>query len=143
MSPATPILLSMLALAALAIGLLWYLGTIRIPMIMRGEVKIREIALERGGWPEREKKVSNAFDNQFQLPVLFYLFAGLALWLGPSWFEALLAVLFVVLRYVHAFIHATSNHVIRRFWTYTAGLAVLSVLLLDLVVRVLLAAGQG
>lgn len=130
---------AILAQGALALGLLWYLGTIRIPMVMRGEVRIDDIALERTGWPKREHQASNAFDNQFQLPVLFYVGAGLALYFGPTVFELALAWLFVVTRYVHAFVHITDNHVIRRFAAYFAGLLLLCVLWLDLIVRLFLA----
>lgn len=130
---------AVLAQGALALGLLWYLGTIRIPMITRGEVRIGDIALERTGWPRRERQASNAFDNQFQLPVLFYVGAGLALYFDPTLFELVLAWLFVLTRYVHAFVHVTDNHVIRRFAAYFAGLALLCLLWLDLVVRLFLA----
>ena len=128
---------AMLAQGALALGLLWYLGTIRVPMIMRGEVKIRDMALSREPWPEREKKVSNAFDNQFQLPVLFYVGCVVAVFVGPTWFDLVLAWAFVVTRYVHAVIHVTGNHVIRRFWAYTAGLAILTLFWLVLIVQLI------
>lgn len=129
---------AMLAQGALALGLAWYLGFIRIPMILKGEVKVRDIALSRDGWPERERKVSNALDNQFQLPLLFYAGCIVAVFLGPTWFDLVLAWAFVVTRYVHAAIHITDNNVVRRFWAYTAGLAVLTlfwlVLLFQLIV---------
>ncbi len=131
---------AMLLQGALGLAIVVYLGSIRIPMIMRGEVRVDRIALDRGGWPERERRVSNAFDNQFQLPVLFYLAGGLAILFGPSWFEVLLAWLFVGSRYVHAAIHIRDNHVVRRFIAYCVGLATLIVFWLDLGVRLLLAA---
>ncbi|HEV2517540.1 MAG TPA: MAPEG family protein [Devosia sp.] len=137
--PALWLIAAILAQGALALGLLWYLGTIRIPMVMRGEVRIDDIALERKGWPKREWQASNAFDNQFQLPVLFYIGAGLALYFGPTLFEVVLAWLFVVSRYIHAFVHVTDNHVIRRFAAYFAGLLLLCVYWLDLLVRLVLA----
>jgi hypothetical protein len=130
---------AMLAQGALALGLLWYLGVIRVPMIMRGEVNIRDIALSREPWPEREKKVSNAFDNQFQLPLLFYVGCIVAVFLGPTWFHLVLAWGFVVTRYVHVAIHITDNHVIRRFWAYTTGLAVLTLFWLVLIVQLIVA----
>ena len=129
---------AMLAQGALALGLVWYLGFIRIPMVTRGEVKIRDIALSREGWPERAQKVSNAFDNQFQLPVLFYAACTVAVFLGPTWFDLVFAWAFVVTRYIHAAIHVTDNHVIRRFWAYTAGLMVLTLFWLVLVVQLVL-----
>ncbi|KQU99572.1 MAPEG family protein [Devosia sp. Root105] len=129
---------AILAQGALALGLLWYLGTIRLPMVMKGEVRIDDIALERKAWPKREWQASNAFDNQFQLPVLFYVGAGLALYFGPTPFEIVLAWLFVASRYVHAFVHITDNHVVRRFAAYLVGLLLLCVFWLDLVARLLL-----
>ena len=129
---------AILAQGALALGLLWYLGTIRIPMVLKGEVRIDDIALERTGWPRREWQASNAVDNQFQLPVLFYVGAGLALYFGPTLFETVLAWLFVVSRYAHAVVHITDNHVIRRFTAYLIGLVLLCLLWVDLVVRLLL-----
>ena len=130
---------AILTQGALALGLLWYLGTIRIPMVMKGEVRVDDIALDRNAWPARERQASNAFDNQFQLPVLFCVGALLALYFGPTIFEVLLAWLFVVTRYVHAYVHITDNHVVRRFAAYFAGLLILCVLWLDLVVRLFLA----
>lgn len=132
---------AVLAQGALALGLLFYLGSIRVPMIVRGEVRTEAIAVNREGWPKREWQVSNAFDNQFQLPVLFYVAAALALYFGPTLLEVGLAWLFVITRYVHAFIHITDNHVIRRFTAYVAGLVLLCIFWLDLAVRLSLAAG--
>ncbi len=134
---AVALIVAMLAQGALALGLVWYLGSIRIPMILRGEVSIRDIALSRQGWPEREKQVSNAVDNQFQLPLLFYVACGLALALGPTWFDLGLAWAFVISRYLHAAIHITDNNVIRRFWAYTVGLGILTVFWLVLVLQLM------
>lgn len=113
-------------LVALTFGLLLWLGQVRVPMVARGEIRIKDIALDRGGWPDHAKQLGNAFDNQFQLPVLFYIAVMLTLWFGVAgWVEVILGAVFVVARYVHAFIHATSNHVPRRFAAYAASMAVL------------------
>jgi hypothetical protein len=110
---------------ALALGILGYLGAIRVPLIVGGKVRIRDVALSREPWPEREKQVSNAFDNQFQLPVLFYLACGLSILMQSGWLDVVLAWAFVVTRYVHAFIFVTDNHVVRRFFAYSAGYFIL------------------
>jgi hypothetical protein len=71
--------------------------------------------------------------------VLFYVAALLALWSGSiGWGEVILAWLFVVLRYVHAAIHTSSNSLLPRFSVYTAGMVVLCVFWLWVVGRVLL-----
>jgi hypothetical protein len=61
------------------------------------------------------------------------------LYLGPNVFEVLLAWLLVLSRIVHAAIHVTSNHVIRRFSAYVFGYGVLIALWLDLLGRLLIA----
>jgi hypothetical protein len=122
---------------ALTLAIILYLGFIRVPLIVRGEVSIRKVALSREAWPDREKQVSNALDNQFQLPLLFLVAALVALMFGATAVEAVLAWLFVISRYAHAFIHLTDNHVIRRFWAYVAGFVVLCMLWLDLAIRLI------
>jgi hypothetical protein len=129
---------AMLAQGAIALVLLWVLGVIRVPMVARGEMPVKDIALSREPWPEHEKRVSNAFDNQFQLPVLFYVACGLALYLGAGWIEVVLAWVFVASRVVHAVIFATRNRVTHRFFTYTFGYGVLILLFVDLAVRLAL-----
>ncbi len=126
---------------ALALCALGWLGAQRVPRILRGEIDIRDIALSRDGWPETAIKASNAFDNQFQLPVLLYLAGGLALYLGPNWYEATVAMLFVFSRLIHYGIHITTNHVPRRFFAYVVGAALLLFLWGELLGRLFYVAG--
>ena len=133
------ILLALWVEGALSLCLLWLMGSLRVPLVMNGKIAIRDIALSREPWPDKAKQAANAFDNQFQLPVLLFVAGFTALSLGPTLFEVLLAWLFMVSRIVHAAIHVTSNHVIRRFWAYVFGYGVLIALWLDLLVRLLVA----
>ncbi len=86
------------------------------------------------------QQVSNAFANQFELPVLFYAVVGLALATrqGDTLFVGL-AWLFVLTRIVHAGIYATSNVVIRRFQAFLAGALVLLAMWFVFAVKILLA----
>jgi hypothetical protein len=129
---------AVLVQGALALVVLALLGNVRLPLIAGGNVHIADVALSRDAWPDRAKQVSNAFDNQFQLPVLFYVAGGLALYFQPSLLEVVLAWLFVVLRIAHAAIFVTTNHVVRRFTAYAIGYGVLVLFWLDLVVRLIL-----
>ena len=126
----------------IALVLLWMLGSIRLPLVGSGAIDIADIALSRDPWPKREKQIANAFDNQFQLPVLFYVACGLALYLGAGLLEVALAWCFLLSRLVHAAIFVTTNNVVRRFTAYTAGFVVLIVFWVDLIVRVGTAATQ-
>lgn len=133
------LILAMAAQVLLALGLLLWLGRERVPRIMRGEIAMADIAVERTAYPLKARLLSNSFDNQFQLPVLFFVGALLALHLGVvSWVEVILAWAFVALRYVHAAVHVTTNNVEQRFAAYGAGLAVLVLFWLWLIIRTLM-----
>ena len=133
------LILAIAAQVLLTLGILVWMGFERVPRVARGEIAVKDIAVERQGYPLRARLLSNNFDNQFQLPVLFYVAALLLLWSGGAgWVELVLAWLFVALRYAHAAVHVTTNRVYRRFFIYTAGLVVLAVLWVWLVVRLIL-----
>lgn len=134
------LILAMAAQVLLAVSILVLMGRERVPRVMSGEIPVADIAVDRSAYPLKARLLSNSFDNQFQLPILFFVAALLTLHLGMTgWAEVILAWLFVVLRYVHAAIHVTTNRVHRRFAAYSAGLAVLALFWLWLTVRVLIA----
>ena len=123
------LLAAALAQLVLTFGLMLWLGLIRVPLVTSGKVGIREIALSNDAWPQSARQVSNAVDNQFQLPVLFYFAVLLLLWSRlTDWPEVLLAWIFLVLRFMHAYIHTTTNRVDQRFLVYAAGFFVLMAL---------------
>lgn len=133
------LMLAMAAQVVLTLGLLFWLGRERVPRVMRGEIPMADIAVDRTAYPLKARLLSNSFDNQFQLPVLFFVGALLALHLGAvSWVETVLALVFVALRFAHAAIHVTTNRVEQRFFAYTLGLAVLCLFWLWLIARILL-----
>ncbi len=70
-------------------------------------------------------QAADNFKNLFEVPVLFYALAGIALGLShvPGWLVAG-AWLFVVLRVAHTFIHCTYNKVMHRFPVFMLGFAV-------------------
>lgn len=124
----------------LTFALLIWLGRSRAQSAARGEVRIADVALSSDAWPDRIKQIANSFANQFELPVLFYVAALLAIVMGQvDWIVAGLAVAFVALRLLHAFIHVTNNMVIRRFQVYVAGFAMLAAMWLYLAAGILLA----
>lgn len=70
--------------------------------------------------PELITKTTRNFNNQFEVPTLFYVVCTLYICMGINSFTALIfAWLFVILRVVHSYIHLTYNHVLHRmaaFW---------------------------
>jgi hypothetical protein len=136
----TQILLPVFAEVALTFGLLLWLGALRVPLIQSRGVRARDIALGEPNWPAHVTQVQNAFQNQFELPVLFYALVALALATGHvTVLLVMLAWAFVALRFAHTFIHTTTNHVPRRFFVYAAGMAVLMLMWLVFLFSVVLA----
>jgi hypothetical protein len=106
--------------------LLFRLGPARVAAIRRGEVKLKDVALGQDAWPDHIRQLGRSFENQFQLPVLFYALAALAL--ATRLVDLSLVVMawcFVASRIVHAFIHTSSNNVRHRFNAYLVGVIVL------------------
>ena len=120
--------------------LLFWTGRVRFAAARAGAVRVQDISLGERTWPAPVQQVSNAFANQFELPVLFYAVVGLALATrqGDTLFVGL-AWLFVLTRIVHAGIYATSNVVIRRFQAFLAGALVLLAMWFVFAVKILLA----
>jgi hypothetical protein len=81
------------------------MGRERVGSIRRGEVKVRDIALREPNWTKRGTQFGNAYHNQLELPMLFYVLIAFILITKVG--DALLLVLawiFVLSRIVHAYI---------------------------------------
>jgi hypothetical protein len=125
----TVILLPVFVLVGLTFFLqVWTLRE-RTGALRRGEVKMADIALGQRAWPPRATQIANAFHNQLEMPILFYLVVAFAL--ITSRVDAVLVALawaFAALRVWHAAIHTTHNIVRRRFYVFAAGSVVLMVM---------------
>ena len=105
---------------------------------MRRDVHPKDIALGQRAWPRRVQQVSNAFNNQWETPTLFY--AGIAFAMiaeesggalvGLAWF-------FVAARVVHALVYVTTNNVPLRFAVFILGYAALALFWVELAGRAL------
>lgn len=115
----------------LVFGLYVRLGLLRGKAASEKSVDLAAAALDNNVWPEAALKVSNNIDNQFQIPVLFYVLTFVAyLTAQINAFTIILLGAFVASRYIHAYIHISSNYVPYRFWAFTSGALLLLVLTL-------------
>lgn len=122
------ILAPLFALVALAFILLFMLGPMRFRAVARGEVG-PEGLLDPRAFPARCRQFSNAFANQFEVPVLFYVVTALALFTRKADLVfVILAWVFVISRYVHAYVHVTSNSLKLRFPAFLVGVVVLLIM---------------
>lgn len=107
--------------------------------IRRGEVHPRDIALREPKWPTRAMQVANSFSNQFEIPILFYVVTLLAaITRQADLLFVILSWLFVITRYIHAFIHTTSNRVPRRGLVYGLGVVIVFALWVELALHLYL-----
>ncbi len=101
------------------------MGRARFQAARAGLVKVRDIAVDGAKWPEDVKKIANNYQNQFEVPVLFYALLPLLLVTGlADWIAVALAWVFVASRIAHSFIHLGQNIVINRFRAFLIGFAV-------------------
>ena len=132
------VLAPLFAQVALSFLLLAWQGYLRVGLVRSGAVRMRDIALGEPNWPPDATKAANAFSNQFELPVLFYMAVVVAIVVSAaSTAFVVLCWLFVATRVVHAAIHLTDNNVPRRSFAYTAGYVVLVVIWIMLFTGVL------
>lgn len=133
------VLLPVFVLIALTFCVLAWTVQLRTRAIIRGGVKMRDIALRQPNWPERTTQIANCFHNQLELPVLFYVLVALALPLRHADLVfVLLSWVFVLTRLIHAGIFVSSNDVRQRSLAWFAGALVLVVMWLYFALRILL-----
>lgn len=133
------VLAPVFVLIALTFVLNYWMAYLRVAAVSRGEVKIRDIALRQPNWPVRTTQVGNAYHNQLELPVLFYVLVLFALVTRKADLTfVVLSWLFVALRLVHAYIFVTSNRVSRRFYVFAAASLVLLAMWVAFAAQILL-----
>jgi hypothetical protein len=133
------VLLPVIVQVALTFALLTWMATVRTASIKRGEIKIRDIALRQPAWSAQATQISNCYDSQFQIPLLFYVLVILA-WITrqADLIFVVMAWIFVLSRFAHAYIHTTSNHVPTRFNFFAVGVIVLLIMWIIFAVRILI-----
>ena len=134
----TAFLYPVLVQVFLTFALVLATGGSRFWAIRSGAVKPGDVALRQKGWPQRATQFGNAYQNQLEMPVLFYagvLFAGV---FGVAGHLLLtLAWIWVGLRLVHVAIHVTINHMLYRFLAFASGVLVLLAFWIVLAIEVL------
>lgn len=111
-------------LSFLMMHVLWFL---RVQAVRSRKISPRYFKLNKGGeLPETATAVSQNYDNLLELPVLFYTVCIIAIILNQSAeYFVIHAWVFVVLRYIHSYIHVTYNHIIHRLAVFAISALVL------------------
>ena len=102
------------------------LGVRKANAVKAGEVNRKQAALNNREWPDYVVKVSNNIANQFEFPVLFYVLCMLLYNINAVGMVAIvLAWLFTLSRFAHAYVHIGSNYVPMRMRLFLVGCLIL------------------
>ncbi|MFT7186610.1 MAG: hypothetical protein ACI84K_002013 [Pseudohongiellaceae bacterium] len=130
------IFLPVLAHILLVFMLYIYLGRVKTRAVKEGNVDRQKASLNPKAWPEYVVKVSNNLANQFESPILFYMLS--VIYYLTNHVNSILVLImgiYVLTRYLHAYIHVSSNYVPYRYKFFLIGVLILLVLTLWLILQ--------
>jgi len=131
-------LLPLFVEVALTFVLLFWMGGLNIAAVQSGTVR-PQVAPRAPNWPARNGQAQNAYLNQLELPLLFYILTVLSIVLRHADLVfVLLAWVFVALRCLQVFVHVSDNDVRRRGALFVSGAIVLAVMWAIFAIRILL-----
>jgi hypothetical protein len=132
------ILLPLFVEVILTFALLFWLAPLRGRDVSSGTTRLEDVALREPNWSKGTMQVAYSFSNQFELPVLFYVLTILAFVTHLAGIVfVVLAWIFVLFRYLHAYVHVTSNVVRLRGSLYGVSALVLAIMWAIYIVEVL------
>jgi hypothetical protein len=128
-----PLFVQVLLTLVLGFGL----AGLRGPLLVSGKVKPDDVSLRQPNWPQRTLQFGYAFQNQFEVPILFYVLTILVLVTKHA--DVLfitLAWIFVLSRLIHAAVHITSNNLRARGGFFGIGVLVLAIMWVIFMIRI-------
>jgi hypothetical protein len=98
-------------------------GMGRVSAVKSGLVKRSEIDTNKNAYPEAVRNFSNNYQNQFELPVLYYALLPLVLVTGlVDTVSIALSWIFVAARLAHSFVQTGRNVISTRFKVFLFGM---------------------
>lgn len=117
------------ALVLLTFFMLYMLWFLRVKAVRTRKISPKYFKLNRGGeLPEAVTAVTQNYNNLLELPILFYAVCIVAIVINQAIeYFVIHAWGFVVLRYLHSYIHTTYNHILHRLYVFAlSGFVLLS-----------------
>lgn len=104
--------------------------------VKSGEIKRSHFKDYQGELPYKVQIVGNHYNNQFQIPVLFFITVLAIVALNQvTILSIVLAYGFIGLRLLHTNIHLGSNNPLKRARVYFLGILVILVMWIDLMIK--------
>jgi hypothetical protein len=136
--PVQQVLLPLFLEVILTFMLLFWLAPLRARDFSSGVTRPEDIALREPNWSQRSLQVGYSYSNQFELPVLFYVLTILAYFTRHAGIVfVVLAWIFVIFRYLQAYVHVTSNQVRLRGAFFGVSALVLAITWIIYIVQIL------
>jgi hypothetical protein len=137
--PTQAILLPLFCEVILTFALLFWLAPLRMRDFNTGVTRPENIALREPNWSRHSLQVSYSYSNQFELPVLFYVLTILIYFpgIGGSIVFVVLAWIFVIFRYLQAYVHVTTNRVRLRGSFFIVSAIALAIMWIVYIVEIL------
>ena len=134
------VLLPLFVEVILTFALLFWLAPLRGRDFSSGVTRPENVALREPNWSQRSLQVAYSYSNQVELPVLFYVLTILA-WVTrhADLIFVVLAWIFVIFRYLQAYVHVTSNRVRLRGAFFGVSALVLAIMWIIYMVEILTA----
>lgn len=116
------------------------LGAEKSKAIKAGGIDLKKTALNTKAWPEHVVKVSNNIGNQFETPMLFYTLSIIFYLTNSVDVVAIsLMSIYTLTRYIHAYVHITTNYVPHRFTLFLIGILMLLGMIIWQLLKIILA----
>jgi hypothetical protein len=136
--PVQQVLLPLFVEVILTFVLLFWLAPLRAHDFSSGVTRPEDIALREPNWSKRSMQVAYSYSNQFELPVLFCVLTILAYFTRHAGILfVVLAWIFVIFRYLQAYVHVTSNQVRLRGTFFGISAIVLAIMWIIYMVQIL------
>jgi len=133
------VLLPLFAEVVLTFALLFWLAPLRARDFNTGVTRPENIALREPNWSKHTLQVAYSFSNQFELPVLFYVLTILAYFTHRAGvLFVVLAWIFVIFRYLQAYVHVTSNRLRLRGSFFIVSAIALAIVWVVYIVEILI-----
>lgn len=134
------ILLPVFVQIALTFALLFSTALKRTTALNTGMVKPKDVSLRQPNWPERATVFANAFHNQLEMPVLFFVLVAFAIITRQAdLLFVIMSWIFIVFRLLQAWIFVTTNNIRMRGLFFAGGCATLFLMWIIFAVRILTA----
>jgi len=131
------ILLPLFVQVLLTIALGLHLAVRRRVALAEG-TRWQDISMREPNWPKDAIIANNAFLNQFEIPVLFYVLTILALITKQAdLLFVMMAWIFVAMRILQAGVFVTTNHVPIRGAFFGIGVIILVIMWIIYIIRIM------